>query len=112
MVVFCLVGRVPFGVLGAMVPGSKTEGGGTGTTHLLSARVRKTIQSIKEIVGNHSDADIYVALKEANMDPNETTQKLLNQGSCLPWWGHVLFFPHTLKYCFDFLGFECCWFGF
>ena len=73
-----------------MVPGSRTEGG-TGT-HLLSARVRKTIQSIKEIVGNHSDADIYVALKEANMDPNETTQKLLNQGWCLPWWGHVLLF--------------------
>ncbi|KAK7294416.1 hypothetical protein RJT34_17305 [Clitoria ternatea] len=62
---------------GAMVPASRTEGG-TGT-HLLSARVRKTIQSIKEIVGNHSDADIYVALKETNMDPNETTQKLLNQ---------------------------------
>ncbi|XP_047155412.1 uncharacterized protein LOC124826598 [Vigna umbellata] len=60
-----------------MVPGSRTESG-TGT-HLLSARVRKTIQSIKEIVGNHSDADIYVALKETNMDPNETTQKLLNQ---------------------------------
>ncbi|RDX65544.1 GBF-interacting protein 1, partial [Mucuna pruriens] len=64
-------------VLGAMVPGSRTEGGAG--THLLSARVRKTIQSIKEIVGNHSDADIYVALKETNMDPNETTQKLLNQ---------------------------------
>lgn len=61
-----------------MVPSSRTEGG-TGT-HLLSAKVRKTIQSIKEIVGNHSDADIYVALKETNMDPNETTQKLLNQG--------------------------------
>ncbi|KAK8465028.1 hypothetical protein PHAVU_010G132600 [Phaseolus vulgaris] len=60
-----------------MVPGSRTESA-TGT-HLLSARVRKTIQSIKEIVGNHSDADIYVALKETNMDPNETTQKLLNQ---------------------------------
>nr|XP_027192497.1 nuclear transcription factor Y subunit alpha isoform X2 [Cicer arietinum] len=60
-----------------MVPSSRTEGG-TGT-HLLSAKVRKTIQSIKEIVGNHSDADIYVALKETNMDPNETTQKLLNQ---------------------------------
>ncbi|XP_020218951.1 GBF-interacting protein 1-like isoform X1 [Cajanus cajan] len=60
-----------------MVPVSRTEGA-TGT-HLLSARVRKTIQSIKEIVGNHSDADIYVALKETNMDPNETTQKLLNQ---------------------------------
>lgn len=61
-----------------MVPVSRTEGG-TGT-HLLSAKVRKTIQSIKEIVGNHSEADIYVALKETNMDPNETTQKLLNQG--------------------------------
>ncbi|CAK8560399.1 unnamed protein product [Lathyrus sativus] len=60
-----------------MVPVSRTDGA-TGT-HLLSAKVRKTIQSIKEIVGNHSEADIYVALKETNMDPNETTQKLLNQ---------------------------------
>ncbi|KAK2406515.1 GBF-interacting protein [Trifolium repens] len=60
-----------------MVPASRTEGA-TGT-HLLSAKVRKTIQSIKEIVGDHSEADIYVALKETNMDPNETTQKLLNQ---------------------------------
>ncbi|KAA8541651.1 hypothetical protein F0562_022803 [Nyssa sinensis] len=59
----------------SMVSGSRIEGG----TQILSARVRKTIQSIKEIVGNHSDADIYVALKETNMDPNETTQKLLNQ---------------------------------
>ncbi|CAN6455652.1 unnamed protein product [Victoria cruziana] len=48
-------------------------------THTLPARVRKTIQSIKEIVGNHSDHDIYVMLKESNMDPNETTQKLLTQ---------------------------------
>ncbi|XP_021294765.1 uncharacterized protein LOC110424510 isoform X2 [Herrania umbratica] len=55
-----------------MVSGARIEGD-------ISARVRKTIQSIKEIVGNHSDADIYVALKEANMDPNETTQKLLHQ---------------------------------
>ncbi|KAG0463259.1 hypothetical protein HPP92_018746 [Vanilla planifolia] len=45
----------------------------------ISARVRKTILSIKEIVGNHSDADIYAVLKETNMDPNETAQKLLNQ---------------------------------
>lgn len=58
-----------------MVSGSKAEG----STQILSAGVRKTIQQIKEIVGNHSDADIYVALKETNMDPNETTQKLLNQ---------------------------------
>ncbi|XP_076884997.1 uncharacterized protein LOC143534380 isoform X2 [Bidens hawaiensis] len=57
-----------------MVSGSRIEG-----THNLSAGVRRTIQSIKEIVGNHSDADIYTTLKETNMDPNETTQKLLNQ---------------------------------
>lgn len=59
-----------------MVSGARTEG------HI-SARVSKTIQSIKEIVGNHSDDDIYVALKEANMDPNETAQKLLHQGYTL-----------------------------
>ncbi|KAL0354490.1 UNVERIFIED_CONTAM: GBF-interacting protein 1 [Sesamum radiatum] len=58
-----------------MVSGSRIDGG----AQVLSAGVRRTIQSIKEIVGNHSDADIYVALKETNMDPNETTQKLLNQ---------------------------------
>ncbi|XWS18830.1 hypothetical protein CRYUN_Cryun32bG0078800 [Craigia yunnanensis] len=45
----------------------------------IPALARKTIQSIKEIVGNHSDDDIYDALKEANMDPNETAQKLLHQ---------------------------------
>lgn len=55
---------------------ARIEGG----TQILSAGVRKTIQTIKEIVGNHSDADIYVALKDSNMDPNETAQKLLNQG--------------------------------
>lgn len=59
-----------------MVAGSRIDSG----TQILSASVRKTIQSIKEIVGNHSDAEIYVTLKETNMDPNETTQKLLNQG--------------------------------
>ncbi|GER53578.1 hypothetical protein STAS_31112 [Striga asiatica] len=58
-----------------MVSGSRVDGG----AQVLSVGVRRTIQSIKEIVGNHSDADIYVALKESNMDPNETAQKLLNQ---------------------------------
>ncbi|KAF5466398.1 hypothetical protein F2P56_016324 [Juglans regia] len=60
-----------------MVSGSSAVEGGE--TQLLSARVRKTIQSIKEIVGNHSELDIYAVLKETNMDPNETAQKLLNQ---------------------------------
>jgi len=59
-----------------MVAGSRTDGGNQAT----SFRVRKIIQSIKEIVGNHSDADIYAVLKESNMDPNDTAQKLLNQG--------------------------------
>ncbi|KAL8098858.1 uncharacterized protein LOC141683832 isoform X2 [Apium graveolens] len=54
---------------------SRIDGG----PQILSAGVRKTIQSIKEIVGDHSDAEIYSTLKETNMDPNETAQKLLNQ---------------------------------
>jgi hypothetical protein len=41
--------------------------------------IDSTIQSIKEVVGAHSDADILDALRESNMDPNETAQKLLNQ---------------------------------
>ncbi|KAL4581452.1 hypothetical protein LXL04_017667 [Taraxacum kok-saghyz] len=41
--------------------------------------VRKTIQNIKEITGNHSEDEIYSMLKECSMDPNETTQKLLLQ---------------------------------
>lgn len=60
-----------------MVSGPRIDGGGT--TQILSAGLRKTIQSIKEIVGNHSDGDIYAVLKETNMDPNDAAQKLLNQ---------------------------------
>ncbi|OEL37190.1 hypothetical protein BAE44_0001791 [Dichanthelium oligosanthes] len=41
--------------------------------------IQSTIQSIKEVVGGHSDADILDTLRESNMDPNETAQKLLNQ---------------------------------
>jgi len=74
-----------------------TGGGGAGSgrqqQYTLSARVRKIIQSIKEIVGNFSDADIYMVLKETNMDPNETVQKLLNQG--------LLFFYLFIFCCVD-----------
>ncbi|KAL7216466.1 hypothetical protein ACSBR1_028413 [Camellia fascicularis] len=41
--------------------------------------VRKTIQNIREITGNHSEDEIYAMLKECSMDPNETAQKLLLQ---------------------------------
>ncbi|KAF6151128.1 hypothetical protein GIB67_002380 [Kingdonia uniflora] len=58
-----------------MVLGSRLDGG----TQDLPPRVQKTIQFIQEIVGNHSDDDVYMMLKESNMDPNETAQKLLNQ---------------------------------
>lgn len=43
-------------------------------------RVRETIQSIKDAVGNHSDDDILAVLKETNMDADETVHKLLFQG--------------------------------
>ncbi|KAL1348895.1 hypothetical protein AAHE18_07G113200 [Arachis hypogaea] len=52
---------------------------GGGFRASIPSSVRKTIQNIKEITGNHSDEDIYAMLKECSMDPNETTQKLLLQ---------------------------------
>ncbi|KAF3792322.1 GBF-interacting protein 1 [Nymphaea thermarum] len=50
-----------------------------GASSSVPASVRKTIQNIKEIAGNHSDDEIYAMLKECSMDPNETAQKLLFQ---------------------------------
>lgn len=51
-----------------------------GSPQHIPAVLRKTIQSIKEIIaGTHSDDEIYATLKESNMDPNETAQKLLTQ---------------------------------
>ncbi|KAK9056827.1 hypothetical protein SSX86_024191 [Deinandra increscens subsp. villosa] len=41
--------------------------------------VRKTIQNIKEITGNHSEDEIYAMLRDCSMDPNETVQKLILQ---------------------------------
>jgi len=53
---------------------------GAGFRASIPTSVRRTIQNIKEITGNHSEEDIYAMLKECSMDPNETTQKLLLQG--------------------------------
>ena len=58
--------------------GTRVDGGGGGGP-AIPVRIRKTIQFIKEFVGNHSDAEIYAALKETGMDPNEAAQKLLHQ---------------------------------
>ena len=56
----------------------KMSGGFRSST--IPTNVRKTIQNIKEITGNHSEDEIYAMLKECCMDPNETAQKLLRQG--------------------------------
>ncbi|XP_076903185.1 GBF-interacting protein 1-like [Bidens hawaiensis] len=51
----------------------------TGVKLSIPNTLRKTIQNIKEITGNHSEDEIYTMLKDCNMDPNETAQKLLSQ---------------------------------
>ncbi|KAF0909858.1 hypothetical protein E2562_000171 [Oryza meyeriana var. granulata] len=47
----------------------------------IPAALRRTIQNIKEIAGGHTDEEVYAVLRECNMDPNETTHRLLNQGA-------------------------------
>ena len=46
----------------------------------ISSSVKKMIQNIKEITGDHTEEEIYAMLKECAMDPNEAAQKLLMQG--------------------------------
>ena len=41
---------------------------------------RRTVADIKEIAGGHTDEEVYAMLRECNMDPNETAQRLLLQG--------------------------------
>ncbi|XP_021632548.1 GBF-interacting protein 1-like isoform X3 [Manihot esculenta] len=52
---------------------------GGGVRVSIPSNVRKMIQNIKEITGNHSEEEIYAMLKDCSMDPNETAQKLLFQ---------------------------------
>ncbi|XP_065873634.1 GBF-interacting protein 1-like isoform X2 [Euphorbia lathyris] len=52
---------------------------GGGVRVSIPNNVRKMIQNIKEITGNHSEEEIYAMLKDCSMDPNETAQKLLLQ---------------------------------
>ncbi|KAH9793804.1 Flocculation protein [Citrus sinensis] len=61
------------------------SGSGSSSSSSSSSRVsipnnmKKMIQNIKEITGNHSEDEIYAMLKECSMDPNETAQRLLFQ---------------------------------
>ncbi|KAI4370981.1 hypothetical protein MLD38_019265 [Melastoma candidum] len=60
--------------------GSKGGGGGgsNGVPAVIPAGARKIVQSLKEIV-NCPEQEIYAALKECNMDPNEAVNRLLSQ---------------------------------
>lgn len=62
---------------------SKGGGGGAGKGNngvsTIPAASRKMVQSLKEIV-NCPEAEIYAALKDCNMDPNEAVNRLLSQG--------------------------------
>lgn len=56
-----------------------------------SPKTKKIIQNLEEIV-NSSESEIYWALKDCNMDPNEAVQRLLSQGSffCLLYFFYLL----------------------
>lgn len=81
---------------------------GSGSSSSSSSRVsipnnmKKMIQNIKEITGNHSEDEIYAMLKECSMDPNETAQRLLFQG--------IFSFPVLFFFMWVHLGFliSCC----
>lgn len=45
----------------------------------IPASARKLVQSLKEIV-NCPEAEIYATLKECDMDPDATVNRLLTQG--------------------------------
>lgn len=62
--------------------GSRGGGGGNngGGVQGIPAASRKMVQSLKEIVNGVSEAEIYSALKDCNMDPNEAVNRLLSQG--------------------------------
>nr|XP_043620538.1 uncharacterized protein LOC122592390 [Erigeron canadensis] len=58
---------------------SSRGGGGGGGVQGIPAASRKMVQSLKEIVNGVSDVEIYAALKDCNMDPNEAVNRLLSQ---------------------------------
>lgn len=57
--------------------------GGKGAAAPVPAGSRKLVQSLKEIV-NRPEAEIYAALRECGMDPDEAVSRLLSQGSGAP----------------------------
>uniref|UniRef100_A0A7N0SVT3 GBF-interacting protein 1 N-terminal domain-containing protein n=1 Tax=Kalanchoe fedtschenkoi TaxID=63787 RepID=A0A7N0SVT3_KALFE len=52
--------------------------GGARVSSGITGGLKKTIQDIREIAGQHTDEDIYAMLRDCSMDPNETIQRLLH----------------------------------
>lgn len=61
-----------------LTPDWKMSGGGARVS--IPASVKKTIQSIKEVVEKHDDYEIYAMLKECAMDRDEAVHRLLLLG--------------------------------
>ncbi|GLU22744.1 hypothetical protein SLE2022_387950 [Rubroshorea leprosula] len=59
--------------------GNNGIGKGSGGISGIPSGSKKMVQSLKEIVNNYSEQEIYATLKECNMDPNETVNRLLAQ---------------------------------
>ncbi|KAK7359147.1 hypothetical protein VNO77_01094 [Canavalia gladiata] len=55
------------------------KGGGGGHKAGIPPASRKMVQSLKEIVSNIPEHEIYATLKDCNMDPNEAVSRLLSQ---------------------------------
>lgn len=62
---------------------SSGAAGNGGGLQSIPAASRKIVLSLKEIV-NCTEAEIYAALKECNMDPDEAVHRLLSQGLSFP----------------------------
>lgn len=69
-------------VAGGMSTSRASGAGNGGGVQLIPAGARKVVQSLKEVV-NLPEAEIYAALKDCNMDPNEAISRLLFQGILL-----------------------------
>ena len=76
-----------------MVAGSRGDGGAP--KYRLSSKMQATIDSVREIVGPHSDSEILAVLRETNMDANETVQRLLYQG--MTFYKSLLFLLHYIS---------------
>lgn len=75
------LGGVGLGRQGAALFTEMSTGrGGGGAVVDIPVSTKKVVQDLKEVVGN-SEEEIYAMLKECNMDPNETVQRLLSQDS-------------------------------